>query len=205
MATLERSSLIRWSRWLQFADISYNLFEMVAAILLGLAASSIALMGFGLDSAIEVSAALIILWRLSAETKGEEIARDAEKRAEFLVGLTLLGLAAFITLQAGRTLLAQQPPDPSLPGVVLSILSLVFMPLFFIFKRRVADRLGSRALAAGAMEQLVCSYLAFALLLGLGANALLGWWWADPAAALAMVPFVLREGWEALRDEDDGS
>jgi divalent metal cation (Fe/Co/Zn/Cd) transporter len=99
-------------------------------------------------------------------------------------------------------LLLQEPADPSLPGVVLSLLSLVFMPLFFVFKRRVADRLGSLALAAGAMEQLVCSYLAFALLLGLGANALLGWWWADPVAALAMVPFVLREGWEAIRGEE---
>jgi divalent metal cation (Fe/Co/Zn/Cd) transporter len=113
-----------------------------------------------------------------------------------------MALAVFITVQAGRSLLAQAAPEPSVPGIVLSILSLLFMPLFFIFKRRVADRLGSRALAAGAMEQLVCSYLAFTLLLGLGANALFGWWWADPVAALAMVPFVVREGWEAIRGEE---
>ncbi|HLF09364.1 MAG TPA: cation transporter [Dehalococcoidia bacterium] len=197
----ERTALFRWSRWLQVADIVYNLFEMGAAILFGLAAGSIALIGFGLDSGIEVSAAAIILWRLRVEGQDEAESRT-ERRAELIVGLTLMALAVFIVVQAGRSLLAQQAADPSLPGIVLSVLSLLFMPLFFIFKRRVADRLGSRALAAGATEQIVCSYLAFALLLGLGANTLFGWWWADPTAALAMVPLVVREGWEAIRGED---
>jgi len=202
LTAAERASLFSWSRRLQIADIGYNLFEMVAAILFGLAASSIALIGFGIDSAIEVSAAAIILWRLREEGQ-DETESQVERRAELIVGITLLALAVFITVQAARTLLLQEPPEASVPGIVLSILSLIFMPLFFVFKKRVADRLGSRALAAGATEQLICSYLAFALLLGLGANAVFGWWWADPIAALAMVPLVVREGWEAIRGEED--
>jgi divalent metal cation (Fe/Co/Zn/Cd) transporter len=175
----------------------------VIALASGAAAGSIALIGFGLDSLIEVSAAAVLLWRLSLETRGvdrHEIER-AEHRVRRFVGGTFLALAAYVTAQAGVTLWTRAAPEESLVGIALAAASLVVMPLVAWGKLRAAREIGSAALRAEAKETLACSYLSFALLIGLAANAAAGWWWADPAAALAMVPWLVREGLEGIRGE----
>lgn len=194
-----------WARiglWLVGATLAYNVIEAAIALASGAAADSIALVGFGLDSGIEVAAAAVMLWRLSLETRGtdgEELER-AERRVHRFVGATFLALAAYVTGQ-GWTLWTQEAPQESLIGIALAAASLVIMPLVSWGKLRAAREIGSAALRAEAKETLACSYLSFALLLGLVANAAAGWWWADPAAALAMVPWLVREGREGIRGE----
>jgi len=195
-----------WARiglWLVGAALAYNVVEAVIALASGAAADSIALVGFGLDSGIEVAAAAVLLWRLSLETRGVEGERleRAERRVHRFVGATFLALALYVTAQAGWTLWARDAPRESLVGILLATASLVIMPLVAWGKLRAAREIGSAALRAEAKETLACSYLSFALLLGLGANAAAGWWWADPAAALAMVPWLVREGLEGIRGE----
>jgi len=195
-----------WSRiglWLVGATLAYNVLEAAIALAAGAAADSIALVGFGLDSGIEVAAAAVLLWRLSLETRGvdgEDLAR-AERRVHRFVGGTFLALALYVTAQAGWTLLVRDAPQESLVGIVLAAASLVIMPLVAWGKLRAAREIASAALRAEARETLACSYLSFALLLGLVANAAAGWWWADPVAALAMVPWLVREGREGIRGE----
>lgn len=196
--------------WLVTATLAYNVIEAVIALASGAAAGSIALVGFGLDSGIEVVAAGVLLWRLSLETRGvrgPELER-AERRVHRTVGVTFLALATYVTGQAAWTLWTADAPRESPIGIALAVASLVVMPLVAWGKLRAAREIGSAALRAEARETLACSYLSFALLLGLGANAAAGWWWADPAAALAMVPWLVREGLEGMRgescaDEDD--
>jgi divalent metal cation (Fe/Co/Zn/Cd) transporter len=195
-----------WTRiglWLVGATLVYNVVEAVIALASGAAADSIALIGFGLDSGIEVAAASVLLWRLSLEARGvhgERLER-AERRVHRFVGATFILLALYVSAQAGWTLWTRDAPQESLVGIVLAASSLVIMPLVSWGKLRAAREIGSAALRAEAKETLACSYLSFALLLGLAANAAGGWWWADPLAALAMVPWLLREGQEGLRGE----
>jgi divalent metal cation (Fe/Co/Zn/Cd) transporter len=189
--------------WLAVATVAYNLVEAGVALYAG-----IALVGFGLDSVIELAAAAVVLWRLRLELRGVEgdRVRSVEAGVTRFVGVTLLALAAYVVIQSVWILWTRQAPQESWLGVVLAILSLLIMPLLGIGKLRAADAIGSRALRQEAKETLACAYLSFALLLGLGANALAGWWWADPAAALLMVPWLLREGLEAfegVEDEED--
>jgi len=195
-----------WARialWLVGATLAYNVVEAVIALAAGAAADSIALVGFGLDSGIEVAAAAVMLWRLSLETRGVDGERleRAERRVHRFVGATFLALAVYVTGQAGWTLWSYETPHESLAGIVLAAVSLVVMPLVSWGKLRAAREIGSAALRAEAKETLACSYLSFALLLGLVANAAAGWWWADPAAAFAMVPWLIREGREGIRGE----
>lgn len=195
-----------WARigvWLVGATLAYNVIEAAIALAAGTAVESIALVGFGLDSGIEVAAAAVLLWRLALEargTDGEELER-AERRVHRFVGATFLALAVYVTGQAGWTLWTQEAPRESLVGIVLAAASLVIMPLVSWGKLRAAREIGSAALRAEARETLACSYLSFALLLGLVANAAAGWSWADPAAALAMVPWLIKEGREGIRGE----
>ena len=195
-----------WARiglWLVGATLAYNVVEAAIALASGAAADSIALVGFGLDSGIEVAAAAVLLWRLALEargTDGDELER-AERRVHRFVGATFLALAVYVTGQAGWTLWSQDEPRESLVGIVLAVASLAIMPLVSWGKLRAAREIGSAALRAEAKETLACSYLSFALLLGLLANAAAGWWWADPVAALAMVPWLIREGREGIRGE----
>jgi divalent metal cation (Fe/Co/Zn/Cd) transporter len=195
-----------WARiglWLVGITLAYNVIEAAIALASGAAANSIALVGFGLDSGIEVAAAAVLLWRLALEargTDGEELER-AERRVHRFVGATFLALAVYVTGQAGWTLSTHESPQESLVGIVLAAASLVIMPLVSWGKLRAAREIGSAALRAEAKETLACSYLSFALLLGLVANAAAGWWWADPVAALAMVPWLVREGREGIRGE----
>jgi len=185
---------------LEYFTVGWNAIEAVVAIAAGAAAGSIALIGFGLDSIIETASGAALLWRL--RQRGEFEAA-AESRVLRLVGVTFFALAAYVTFESVRDLRAGERPEESLVGMLLAAVSLLVMPVLGVAKRRLARALNSRALAADGMETMVCAYLSFTLLLGLGLNAWLGWWWADAAAALAMVPFMVREGLEAFRTEDD--
>jgi len=195
---------MRIALWLVGATMAYNLIEAGIALWTGVQVGSIALVGFGLDSVIELAAATVLLWRLAVETRGadRETVERTEHRVHVFVGITFLLLAIYVTAQAGWTLWTRDAPDESTIGIVLAAASLVVMPLVSWGKLRAAREIGSAALRAEAKETLACSYLSLALLLGLVANAVLGWWWADPAAALVMVPWLVREGREGLSGEE---
>lgn len=206
MTTTIASGQRDWARiglWLVGATLSYNVIEAVIALWFGAEAESIALVGFGLDSVIECAAAGVLLWRLSLETRGADAhaLEHAERRVHRFVGGTFLALATYVTVQSVSMLWQQEVPRESWIGIALATASLVIMPLVSWGKLRAAREIGSAALRAEAKETLACSYLSFALLLGLGANAAAGWWWADPIAALVMVPWLVREGLEGLRGE----
>lgn len=185
---------------MEWTLIAYNVLEAVLSILFGAWAGSIALVGFGLDSVIEVSAAAILVWRLRTELSGRPH-EAAERRARRFVGATFLALAAYVTAESVRKLASGARPEESLPGIVLAALSLVLMPILGRVKWTIAGALQSRALRADAMETFVCAWLSLALLAGLLLNGRFGWWWADPAAALFMVPLMLKEAWEGLRGD----
>ncbi len=190
---------------LSYFTVAYNLLEGLACVAAGALAGSIALVGFGLDSGIELAAAGVLLWRLRVEARGadEEAVESAERRVHRFIGLTFLLLAAYVTVMAVRTLLGYGEPAESLVGIALAAASLIVMPLVSWRKLRAADEIGSEALRSEAKETLACAYLSFTLLLGLAATAWLGWHWADPAAALAMVPWLLKEALEGIRGETD--
>ena len=186
------------------ATMAYNVVEAVVGIWAGATAESIALLGFGLDSVIETAAAGLLLWRLSLETREADrhTIERTERRVHQFAGVTFLILAAYVVAQATLTLWRAQPPSESYLGIALAVASLVIMPLVAWGKLRAAEQIGSGALRAEAKETLACSYLSFTLLLGLVANAVLGWWWADPVAAVLMVPWLIKEGREGLRPRD---
>jgi len=183
----------------------YNALEAVVAIWAGASAGSIALVGFGLDSIIELAAATVVLWRILIEMRGEASQRvaRAEIRVRRFVGATFLALAAYVLIRSAWGLWAGDAPGESLVGLVLAVVSLVVMPLIAWAKLRAADAIGSAALRAEARETLACSYLSFCLLLGLAANAVFGWGWADQLAALLMIPWLVREGVEGFEQDDD--
>lgn len=189
----------------EYFTVGWNVVEGVIAIAAGVIAGSIALVGFGLDSCIEVASGLVLIWRLRKhEFSDEEDEETAEKKAVFFVGTTFFLLALYIIYESGKKLFFQEQPAESLIGIILAIVSLIVMPLLAIWKKKIAAEINSRALRADALETLACSYLSFTLLVGLGANALFGWWWADPVAALAMVYFLLKEGTEAVHEGWEG-
>lgn len=201
----------RWQRIalaLVVATLIYNVIEAVVAIASGVAARSVALIGFGLDSVIECAAAGVLLWRLSLEARGAdpEVVERSERRVGRFIGGTFLALSLYVVGQAGFQLWTRQAPEESLLGIALALASLVIMPLVAAGKLRAARAIGSGALRAEAKETLACSYLSLALLVGLVAHAWWGAWWADPAAALLMVPWLIKEGLEGLRGEgcEDG-
>jgi divalent metal cation (Fe/Co/Zn/Cd) transporter len=202
----ERAALLVRARRLEVFTIVWNVLEAVVSIGAGFLAGSIALVGFGSDSVIETASAVVVYRRVRTELEDGAVAAEAsERRAVRFIGITFLVLAAGIGFESVRTLRAADRPDESVAGIVIAALSLIVMPLLAWRKRRVGIRLGSRALVADAKETFVCAYLSLTLLLGLVLTALAGWWWADAVAALAMVPFVLHEGIESLRgDDDDG-
>jgi len=206
-----RTAERNWPRialWLVGGTMAYNVVEACIALVFGLEAGSIALFGFGLDSVIETAAAALLLFRLVVEARGADRERveRTERRVHRFVGGTFVALALYVVAQAGWTLWRGQPPAESPVGIALAVASLIVMPLVSWGKLRAARALGSAALRAEARETLACSYLSFALLLGLGANAVARWWWADPLAALLMVPWLIKEGLEGLRGEgcEDG-
>ena len=199
-ATMDRPSLIRRGKLLEYATVGYNSLEGIIAIAAGLMAGSIALVGFGFDSVIEVISGLTLLWRLYADVNEEKRER-IEQRALRIVGASFLLLGAYVLVDAGKALIRREAPDESMVGIVLAAVSLVVMPLLVRAKRRVAKAIGSRALDADATQTALCTYLSAILLGGLVLNATVGWWWADPVAALVRVPIIVRAGLEGIRGE----
>jgi divalent metal cation (Fe/Co/Zn/Cd) transporter len=197
---IDRPALIRRGKFLEYATVGYNTLEGVIAIGAGIVAGSVALVGFGFDSVIEVISGLTLLWRLYADANEDDRER-VEQRALRIVGWSFLLLAAYVLFDAGKSLLQREPPDESIVGIVLAAVSLVVMPLLVRAKRGVAKSIGSKALAADATQTALCTWLSAILLAGLLLNATLGWWWADPVAALVMVPIIVREGLEGIRGE----
>lgn len=182
----------------------YNVVEAVIALWAGAEAASIALIEFGSNSVIELVAASVLIWRLRLEARGadsERIAR-ADLVVHRFVGLSFMALALYVLLQSVWMLWHQEVPNVSVIGLLLATASLIIMPLVSFGKLRAATEVGSRALRAEAKETLACSYLSFTLLLGLGANAALSWWWADPVAALLMIPWLVKEGLEGLSGKE---
>lgn len=189
-----RSNAVWRGRNLEYLTIGWNSLEAVAAIGAGLLAGSIALVGFGFDSVIESVSGAVLLWRLFA---GE----GREKLALRLVGASFLVLAAYVGFDAVKSLLVRESPEASYLGIAIAALSLVVMPILARAKRWVAANLNSRAMLADSRQTDICAYLSAILLVGLLLNALFGWWWADSAAALIMLPIIIKEGVEGLRGE----
>ena len=195
-----RTALVRRGLWLNYITIAYNTIEAVVALAAGLAAGSVALIGFGVDSVIEVSASVVAQWRLRVDLNPARRER-VEYLAVRIIGGTFLALAVYVAYDSVTTLVKREEPDGSVVGVILLSLSVVVMPLLARAKGRVAGGLGSSALTADATQTSLCAYLSVIALAGVALNTLLGWWWADPAAGLAMVPIIVKEGLEGLRGE----
>jgi divalent metal cation (Fe/Co/Zn/Cd) transporter len=194
--TLHKKALLS-----EYFTVGWNVVEGVVALASGVIAGSIALVGFGLDSYIEVASGLVLIWRLRKHGFGNlEEEEAAEKKAILFVGVTFFLLAFYVIYESGRKLLLHEHPEESIVGIILAIVSLIVMPLLAAYKKKMASEINSRALRADALETLACSYLSLTLLLGLAGNALFGWWWADPLAALGMVYFLIREGSEAIAE-----
>jgi divalent metal cation (Fe/Co/Zn/Cd) transporter len=196
--TTERQALVRRGLRLNYATLVYNALEAIASIVAGILAGSIALLGFGLDSVVEVTASGAAQWRLRADL--DELHRHAVERATHrIIGWCFVALALYVTYAGGRSLLLRERPERSVFGIVVLALSVVLMPLLARAKRRVAHGLESAALRAEAKQTSLCAWLSAIALAGVALNAALGWWWADPVSALAMVPIILIEGVEGVR------
>ena len=196
----DRAANVRRGVRLEYITIGWNLLEGLIAVGSGAVAGSVALIGFGVDSFVECSSGGVLLWRLHAESRGHSAER-VERIALRLVGVSFLLLAAYVGYQAIADLLRREAPERSLVGIGIAILSLVVMPWLARQKRRTAGSLSSAALHADSRQTSLCAYLSAILLGGLLLNAVLGWWWADPVAALVMTPIIVREGVEAIRGE----
>jgi divalent metal cation (Fe/Co/Zn/Cd) transporter len=202
LTTERRVQLHRRALRLEHFTVGWNIIEAVVAIAAGIVAGSVALIGFGFDSAIEVISGVGLLWRLRKVGPDAAVSEEsqAERRALYVVAATFFLLAAYITYDAMSALLQQEEPLTSPVGIALSVLSLVVMPVLAYAKHRTGREMGSRALVADSRETLVCSFLSLALLVGVGAFALFGWWWADPVGALAMLPVIVWQGWETFAE-----
>ncbi|MGW5241195.1 cation diffusion facilitator family transporter [Monashia sp. NPDC004114] len=191
-----RSTLIRRARLLAGASVVYNVGEAAVAITSGRVADSTALIGFGLDSAVEVASGLVILWQF-----GHPMPEERERLARRLIAASFFALAAWIGFEAVRALAGGDVPGSSLVGIVLAALSLVVMPVLSLAQRRTGRELGSGAVVADSTQTLLCTYLSAVLLVGLLANTLVGWWWLDPIAALVIAAVAVREGRENWRGD----
>ena len=198
-----RKGLRRQALLLVWIGEVWNLLEAGVALWAGIAAGSVALLAYGLDAIIELFAGAVLIWRLSREWEEQEEGA-AENKALRLVGITFFVLSAYIAIQAVATLLGWfAEPRESLVGIILVVASAVMMTFLFFKKMSIAKRLVSPALRAEAKQSLACDLQDLALLVGLGANALWGWWWADPVAALALIPWLLKEGWESVFKKEE--
>ena len=196
-----REPLVRRARALAWLGLGWHLVEAAVAVAAGVAAGSIALVGFGVDSLIEAAAGVVVLW-LMADARSASHA--AERRAQQLIAASFLVLAAYVGFEAVRDLAGGHHPDPSWVGIGLSLVTLATMPPLAAAKRRVADRLGSSATASESRQTMLCAYLSAALLVGLLSNAALGWWWADPLVALGIAGVAVREARDAWRGDACG-
>jgi divalent metal cation (Fe/Co/Zn/Cd) transporter len=198
--TQRRTILMRRARTLAWAGNAWHVLEFAVAVAAGVAAGSVALVGFGLDSLIEVASGTVIVWLFSGRRLGEP--ERSERLAQRLIAASFLVLAAYVAAAAGRDLVAGEHPGVSWVGIGLAAVTAATMPLLARSKRRVGRALGSGATVAEGGQNMLCAYLSLALLAGLGANALAGLWWADPVAALAIAAVAAREGIVAWRTPD---
>lgn len=195
---LDRTPIVRRGRKLEYFTIAWNALEGLVAVGAGVIAGSISLVGFGIDSFIEVTSGSALLWRMSVDADIERRERN-ERRALKIVGVCFLALATYITYESATDLWSKKAPERSIPGIILACVSLVVMPLLSRAKRKVGRALGSASMHADAKQTEFCTYLSGILLAGLLLNAFFGLWWADPAAALIMVPIIAKEGIEGLQ------
>ncbi len=199
-AVLERRTIVQRGRRLEYFTIAWNTLEGLIAIAAGAIAGSISLVGFGIDSFIEVTSGAALLWRMSADA--DEHQRERIERITLrIVGACFLALAVYVGYEAASDLLRKKAPEHSLPGIILACVSLVVMPLLSRAKRGVASNLKSAAMRADAKQTQFCTYLSAILLGGLVLNAAFDLWWADPVAGLVMVPIIAKEGVEGLRGD----
>ncbi len=196
--TDERQQLVRRAKLLAWLGVGWHSIEAAIAVGAGLVAGSIALIGFGADSLIESVAGFVLLWRFAASRATSE---DAEQRAQKVIAISFYLIAAYVGLEAVRSLLAGDHPEASWVGIGLAVLTLVTMPPLAIAKGRIGEKLGSSATKSEGQQNMLCAYLSAALLVGLGANALFGLWWADPLTALLIAGVAVREGRESWRGE----
>jgi divalent metal cation (Fe/Co/Zn/Cd) transporter len=193
--------LVRRGQWLSRVTLAYNCLEGAVSIAVGALAGSISLVGFGVDSVIEVSSSLAALWRLRADADPAHRAR-VEAVTVSAIGASLLALAVYIVVDAGRALYIREVSARTIPGIVVATASVIIMPMLARAKRNVGVALGSRALTTDAFQTSLCTYLSAIVLVGLALNALFGWWWADPVAALCMTPMIAKEGLDGVRSKD---
>jgi divalent metal cation (Fe/Co/Zn/Cd) transporter len=199
LSDLDRAVLVRRGIWLSYATIGYNSLEAIGSLIAGLLAGSVALVGFGVDSVIEVMASIAAQWRLRSDL--DPVRREGvELWTRRIVAVCFLALAVYVLADAASTLWKREAPDRSLFGIVVLALSVIVMPVLARSKKRVARAMRSGALEAEAAQTSLCAYLSVIGLAGVALNALFGWWWADPVAALIMVPIIAAEGWEGVRD-----
>ena len=199
-AVLERRTMVQRGRRLEYFTIAWNTLEGLVAIAAGAIAGSVSLVGFGIDSFIEVTSGAALLWRMSADA--DERGRERIERITLrIVGACFLALAVYVGYEAASDLFRKKAPEHSLPGIILACVSLVVMPLLSRAKRGVASNLKSAAMRADAKQTQFCTYLSAILLGGLVLNAAFNLWWADPIAGLLMVPIIAQEGVEGLRGD----
>lgn len=198
-----RAPALQRGLWIEAVTIVWMVIEAAVAIGVGIVARSGAALAFGIDSLIELGSAGVLVWRLRAEFDGQSTIQieTIERKAGRIVGGALFALAAYVSIQSFATLLWHAQPEPSLLGIALAIASLLGMPLLARLKTGVAESIGSAALKGDAACSITCAYMAATLLAGLALNALFGWWWADPIAALGIVYFLIQEGREAWTGE----
>ncbi len=201
-----RHRQLRLGIWIELIALFWMVIEASIAITTGFATRSVSLEGFGMDSIIELVAGSILLWRLLVEHRGGsiEVVSQAERRASWITGISLFGLALYIVADSAFAILTQSRPQISWWGIGLAITAAIIMPLLWQGKLRVAKRIGSTALKADAVCSVTCAYMSFTLLIGLLLNKFFGFWWADALAALALVYFIVREGREALHEARTG-
>jgi divalent metal cation (Fe/Co/Zn/Cd) transporter len=199
---VERQRLVGRGLKLEYFTIVYNSLEALVGLIAGFLAGSIALVGFSFDSLIEVTSGVALVWRLRADDSAgrERIERISLK----VVGVCFLALAVYVGFESASALVGREAPEASIPGIVLGVVSVIVMPWLARHKRKIAAGIGSGAMEADAKQTDFCFYLSFILIGGLGMNALLGWWWADPIAGLVMVPIIANEGYQALRGRSCG-
>ena len=197
-AILERTAVVRHGRRLEYFTIGWNALEGLVAVIAGAIAGSVSLVGFGIDSFIEVTSGSVLLWRMLVDADVHRRERNERRSLQF-VGVCFLSLAAYIAYESTTDLWSKRAPEHSIPGILLACVSLVVMPLLSRAKRRVGHTLGSAAMDADARQTEFCTYLSGILLAGLLLNAVFGLWWADPVAGVVMVPIVAKEGIAGLR------
>jgi divalent metal cation (Fe/Co/Zn/Cd) transporter len=198
LTTRERTVLVARGKRLEYLTIAWNGFEAAVALLSGVLAGSVALVGFGLDSLIETASAVVLLWRLQVDHDAER-REGAELLARRLVGISFLLLSAYVAVEAIRALWLREQSSRSWPGILIAVAAVIVMPLLGRAKRQVAAELNSRAMRSDSKQADFCAYLSAILLAGLLLQWAFGWWWSDPVAALVMVPIIAREGVQGLR------